>query len=340
MKVLFLGGPGNISRSTIEALCHAGHRITVLTRPGAKTLVREEAVAYERGDRNDAGRLREVCDDFGPDVVVDTICYRPEQARSSIEVFCGRTGQYIFVSTCDVYGYPLSRLPMRESDPLSETRSQYAADKRACEDLFREAADSGAFGLTIVRPSYSLGPKFAISAFSRRGGVDIVCRLRVGREILVPGDGTTLMHASVAVNTGMMLARTVGEDRAIGADYTLGHSEAMTHDDYIHTFARVVGEEPKVVHVPSDLLIEWGVDERTDGLLRELTRYNVQFSEDQFLEHYPDFAWTVSVAEGIRRYVAFQDEHGLVPLEPAFPVEDAAVVVWRKALKGKRLDDG
>jgi nucleoside-diphosphate-sugar epimerase len=332
MNVLFVGGPGNISGSTIETLADEGMTLTVLTRPGSKPLVRDETVAYERGDRDDRVRLREVRESFRPDVVIDTVCYRPEQARAAIEVFKGKTGQYIFVSTCDVYGYPLSRLPMRESDPFTETRSQYAAGKRRCEQLFQEAADAEAFGLTIVRPSYSLGPKFALSAFSRRGGVDIVCRLRAGKEILVPGDGTTLMHASVAVNTGRMMARAVGQEKAVGTSYTLGHSEAMSHDEYIRTFGRVVGAEPKIVHVPTDLLIRWGVDGKTDGLLSELTRYNIQFCEDRFLDHFPDFAWTVSVEEGIRRYVAFQEKQGLIPKEPVFPIEDAAVAAWQRAV--------
>jgi hypothetical protein len=90
--------------------------------------------------------------------------------------------------------------------------------------------------------------------------------------------------------------------------------------------------EPEIVHIPSDTLIAWGSEENTDGLLAELTRFNVQFSTERFRSHFPGFEWEISLAEGIRRFVEYQDEEKLVPEEPGFPFEDEAVNRWRKAV--------
>jgi len=331
-NVLFIGGPGNISGSAIEAALESGARVSVFTLPEQENLVRPEEVKYIRGDRNSESDLKAALTEAKPDVVVDFVLFTPEQAESSIRIFGRSVSQYIYVSTCDTYGYPLARLPMGEDDGRGEVRSQYAAKKLTAEVLFQEAAASAAFGLTIVRPSYSLGPTFAISAFSRMGGRDIVYRIRNRMPILVPGDGTTLLHASVATNTGRMIVRSVGSDSAVGSSYTCCHDHAVTHDEYVQIFGKIVGIEPEIVHVPSDLLVEWGSEANTHALLTELTRYNIQFATERFRAHYPDFRWTVTLEEGISSFIRYQDENKLIPDQPGFAFEDRAIDRWRNSI--------
>lgn len=186
MRILYIGGPGNISGSAIQASAEEGHRLWVLTGSARSGHGLMSSVRFLQGNRNVAEELRAAVAEAKPDVVVDTICFSPAQAKATIEACRGKTGRVVFVSTVDVYGYPLSHIPMGEGDKRRLPVSAYAADKAEYELRFQEAATEGAFGLTIARPAYSFGRNFVLDFFSRSGGPNLVARLRKGLPLVVP----------------------------------------------------------------------------------------------------------------------------------------------------------
>lgn len=112
MKVLFIGGPGNLSGNTIKLMLEdSENKVSVFTLPGSPEIGLPEKVRLYRGNRDNTIELKTAIDDFSPDVVVDFVCFLPDQAKSIAEICKGKVAQFIFVSTCDVYGYPLSCLP-------------------------------------------------------------------------------------------------------------------------------------------------------------------------------------------------------------------------------------
>ena len=329
MRILFIGGPGNISESAIRARLDSGDELAVFTLPSSPTLGLENRVRFIRGDRDREGQLTDAVGQFRPDVAVDTVCFKPEQARTMIAAARGCIGRVVFLSTVDAYGYPLSRIPMKEDDERRHPVSPYAADKATCETLFREAADDGDFALTIVRPAYSFGPAFVLNLFSRSGGLDLVARLRTGRPLVVPGDGSGLMHASVAWNTGRMIAAIVGSGVSAGKSYTCAHEHAITQNDYYRLFARAVGVEPVLVHVPVDLLLPLEGRVIPDNLLSELSRFQLCFSVDAFKRDFPAFRWERSLEEGAALYVKAHDALGDYP-SARDDWQDAIVRGWTR----------
>lgn len=305
-KILLIGGPGNITASTIHALLERNDEVAVFTRPKQTLVPYEREVRYIWGDRNQTDALKGAVDSFQPDAVIDSICYTMEQAAPIPDLMWGKTGQYIFISTVDVYGYPLSRLPMGETDPYGLPNCKYAEDKRACEDYFLSRHDPRNFPLTIVRPSYSFGNRFVISFFSREAGRFIAARLKAGKPVLVPGDGTTLMHASTAYNTGRMIARIAAQEIAIGKSYTCAHDTIITQKDYIHLFAGVLGVEPNIVYIPKDILMAVETTEMKGSIFRILTAFDRAFSVEAFRQDFPDFQWKMSLEEAARQYLDYQ----------------------------------
>ena len=181
MKVLFLGGPGNISESAIRYLLEHGHRVAVVKRSRGHMLGLEGRIEVFIGERGDRVSLENCLRLFRPETVVDCCCFEPEEARVFIrlmdEIPCRR---FIFISTADVYGYPLSSLPMHESDRWRRPVGEYAEKKKQIEEMYAEAFRKAGPALTIVRPSYSLGKTFALSAFERDRGKYMVMRLKKG----------------------------------------------------------------------------------------------------------------------------------------------------------------
>ena len=75
--------------------------------------------------------------------------------QADLDLFAGRTGQYVFISSASAYQTPPARLPVLESTPLRNPYWQYSRDKIACEDLLVAAYRDDGFPATIVRPSHT-----------------------------------------------------------------------------------------------------------------------------------------------------------------------------------------
>lgn len=332
-RALFIGGPGTLSTSAIQALLERSYQVGVFSHPSRFDELPPQVRAYP-GERQDASALQAAIQDFRPDVVLDFVCYRPREAEQVLPLATGKLRQYIFVSTVDVYGYPLMRLPFREDDPWhAETQSPYAADKRLCEAVFKAAYHPQRFPLTIARPAYSFGPRFILSFTSRDYGVHMLRRLKAGRPVLTPGDGTTLMHVSSAYNTGRMIAELVDAPQAIGKDYTCGHPTFTTHEGYLRLFADALGVQPHLVYIPSEAITSFDHAEARTCLLHALTRFNVAFSIDHFLRDFPEFSWSVTLQAWARRVVEWNEQAGL--LEPREDVifDDLVIASWQKCMQ-------
>jgi nucleoside-diphosphate-sugar epimerase len=167
-RVLVIGGPGNISTGTIEDLLTRGCSVGVFSHREEPAKALSPSIETFAGDRDHPEELGQAIARFRPDAVVDFVCFVPAQAEQIVALLYGKVRQYIFVSTVDIYGRPQSRIPLRESDPWLMPPSQYAIDKLACERILLARADREHFPLTIARPSYSYGPRYLISFFSRR----------------------------------------------------------------------------------------------------------------------------------------------------------------------------
>jgi hypothetical protein len=334
MKVFLIGGPGNISTSSIEMLLASGHTVGLFTLPESiASATLDPRIKLFPGNRDDPMKLHTALTEFKPDVAIDYCCFMPSQAASIIPVICGKLAQFIFISSVDVYGFPLSRLPMRESDPWKPTNCEYAANKFDCEDLFKQAD----LPLTILRPAYSFGPAFVLTFNSRSEGRHMIARLRNHMPILVPGDGTTLIHVSSSYNTGRMIVNTVGNSKAIHNNYTIAHPTFMTHEDYVRLFARVLEVEPVIAHIPSDFILSLQTPETQDSLLNILTRFNIAFSIDKFRQDYPDFEWTMSLEKWAANYINLNDSKNNIPPASDEIFDDRLIKAWQKTLGSFQL---
>ena len=324
-RALFLGGPGNISESTIARLLQHGWEVAVLKRSQGGLLGLD--VRVFQGDRDDEATLTEALASYRPDLVVDCTCFTVEQAATVIRALqVHPVARLVFISTADVYGYPLSRLPMREDDPWRPPTSEYAESKKAIEELYERACEATGTRLTIVRPGYSMGKSFALTAFSLKA-TGLINRLRAGRPVFSPGDGTTLIDAGAAHNTGLMVARLCEvEPRALA--YNCAHNGTVTYDDYLRVFGEAVGVEPEIVHIPSDVLYALDRPEVEQSLLRDLTSHHLYFAVDRFRSEFPDFEWEHSLVDAARDHITHQESLGAFaePIPPGF--EDRVVDAW------------
>jgi nucleoside-diphosphate-sugar epimerase len=142
MRVLFIGGTGLISSASSELALAQGLELYVLNRgnralpAGIKSLVADI--------RGDSRELVRALGDLRFDAVVDWVAYSAADVRRDIELFRGRTRQYIFISSASAYQKPATSYLIREDTPLVNPFWDYSRQKIEAEnELLRAVRDEG-----------------------------------------------------------------------------------------------------------------------------------------------------------------------------------------------------
>jgi nucleoside-diphosphate-sugar epimerase len=311
-------------------LIAVGHEVTVFNRGQREIASLPKGVRIMQGDRDDPAALRDAVGAVLPDVLVDFVCFNPVQAGCLAEVALGRVGHLVFVSTVDAFGFPLKTIPVSETAPLNTPVGDYARSKRLCEELLRERLE-GHLALTIVRPTLSIGSRFLIGFFDL-SAANMIGRLRNDLPIVVPGDGSGLIHPSASADTGAMIARVAGDAAAFGKTYTCGTDAAWrTRDAYVELIASAVGCEPKLLHIPTALIEQTSLAAVQEGLYHNVARFDLAFGFDVFKADFPDFKWECDLITPIRAYVERLDSDGATAYPPRQCIDDWLIAAWDTA---------
>ena len=195
MKILFIGGTGNISSAVSRFIAAGGMgrkaELHHLNR-GISAAGREipPGVILHRGDIG-SGAFPDDIRDKKWDCVVNWVAFTAEDVARDIELFRGKTSQYIFISSASAYRKPLTMPVVTESTPLCNPFWDYSRNKIACEDRLLDAYRRESFPVTIVRPSltYDTVIPVAIGGFKE---YTIADRILKGKKVIIHGDGKSL----------------------------------------------------------------------------------------------------------------------------------------------------
>jgi nucleoside-diphosphate-sugar epimerase len=301
MKVLFVGGTGIISSACAELALARGVELHLLCRGKTATRPPPPGAKIWGVDINDGARVREALGSHRFDAVVDFIAFTPEQIERDLELFRGRTRQYVFISSASAYQTPPSRLPVTESTPLDNPVWRYSRNKIACEERLVRAYREEKYPITIVRPSHT----YDKTLLPMEGGYTVVERMRQGKPVVVHGDGTslwTLTHHRDFANAFLGL---LGNDGALGEVFHITSDEALSWNRIFELVAEAAGAVPNLVHVPSDLIAaydrDWG-----DSLLGDKT-HSMVFDNTKVKRLVPEFTAKIPFAHGAREIMAYYD---------------------------------
>jgi len=305
MRVLFIGGTGIISTACTRLAVERGIDLTLLNRgqhaaslpAGVKSLVVD--IAHEAA----AARALE---GTSWDAVVDWTVFVPAQIERDLRLFRGRTRQYIFISSASAYQKPPGHYLITESTPLANPFWQYSRDKIACEERLNQAYREEGFPITIVRPSLTYGDtQITLAVNSWQKSYTAVDRMRRGKKVIVPGDGSSLWVITHNSDFAKGLVGLLGHKQAPGHAFHITSDEVMTWDQYYRIVAEAAGVEPKLVHIASDLVAECLPDEV--GSLTGDKAVSVVFDNSKIKRFVPGYCATTPFADGIRRTLAWFD---------------------------------
>ena len=302
MRVLFIGGTGNISAACSRLALERGIELHVLNRGnrdlGEYGMDAAGSIVCNINDEADAARALEG-QTF--DSVVNFIAFTPEDIERDIRLFAGKTGQYIFISSASVYQKPLAQPFVTESTPLCNPFWDYSRKKIASEErLNREYRDNGFPGV-IVRPSltYDTVIPLAIGSWDDYTMAD---RMKKGKPVIVHGDGTSLWTITHSRDFARGLVGLLGHQQAFGNAFHITSDEVLTWDQIYQAVADAVGVEANIVHIASDFIVQVAKEMGQDwmeGNLHGDKAISAIFDNSKIKRFVPDFMATTSFKQGI-----------------------------------------
>jgi len=307
VKILFIGGTGNISSTITRQLVERGHEVHLLNRgktskhplpPGARVIAHDvhggSPPAALRGARYAA--------------VVDWIAFTVADVERDLAWFGGgaeaaTAGQFVFISSASAYQKPPVHPVITESTPLANPYWEYSRNKIACEERLLAAHRANGYPITIVRPSHTYDTIVPVAV--GKSDFTIIDRIRRGNPVIVHGEGTSLWTLTHADDFGRAFIGLLGNPRTYGHAFHITSDEWLTWDQILRAVGRAAGADPNIVHVPSAFIAKLDPDTGA-GLLGDKS-WNALFDNSKVKSFVPGWHAHIPFAEGIRRTIAWFD---------------------------------
>ena len=288
MRVLYIGGTGQISFDCIHESVRLGHEVTVFNRGNNNAGLPPECRLITGDLEDDAAYQRLAGLHF--DVVCQFRLFTPSAMERDIAVFTGHCDQYLFISSASAYRKPVRGLPITESMPLENPYWEYSRAKAAMEAMIRAQT---ALRYTIVRPSHTYRTKMPVPL----GGE--VSRMLRGKPVVLHGDGESLWTVTHARDFARPFARLLGEPRALGEAFHITNDRQWPWNEIFEAIAAALGvPQPQIVHVATDTLIRYR-PEWEGPLLGDKTP-SVIFDNSKVKRVVGDFECPIDPWEGMR----------------------------------------
>jgi nucleoside-diphosphate-sugar epimerase len=253
MRALVLGGSTFVGRRLVNRLVERGDDVAVLNRGQTPSALPAQVRRFV-ADRTDAASMRSALEGTVWDAVYDVSGFVMVAGGSSItellELFDGRTGAYVFVSSIMAYE-PTPLMPWTEDQPASsDPPTTYGGFKAYAESEVRKRFEETGFPGSVARPAAIYGPDNNIHDMDTA----MFLRLRRKLPILVPHGGlVTVSYGHVDDLCAQLIAMGAAPE-AVAGEVLNATGQAITTAGYVQALAEISGEEADVRLVADDAL--------------------------------------------------------------------------------------
>jgi nucleoside-diphosphate-sugar epimerase len=268
MRSLIIGGTRNLGPAIVQSLRNEGHEVTVFNRGQTPDDLPSE-VERMHGDRSDPQQMQAALRGRDFDLVIDTTLYTGVEAKMAVELFQGRVGRFIFISSGQVYLVRLGvRRPFKEADyagpvmpePPESDESEhsnwlYGFDKREAEDVFADAWNKNKFPFTSLRLPMVNSER---DHYDRLYGYFL--RLKDGGPVLVPDDGggAPVRHV-FGDDVVQAIMRLIKSEKGKGDAYNIGQDESVSLDEFLQMTADLMEVPLQLRRAPRVELMQAGL---------------------------------------------------------------------------------
>lgn len=290
MKVLFVGGSGEISLACVIQAVKHGHNVFVLNR-GRNNYKLPGTVTCLQGDLTSDAPYQ-CLEGLTFDVVCQFYVFTPAQMTRDIAFFKEKCEQYIFVSTASAYDTADRNKPIVESLPLKNTHWPYSQAKAHCETLLiRSPLHS-----TIVRPSHTYRTRLPSTVVDSD---HLAWRICHNKPILVHDSAKTLWTVTHADDFASAFVTLLGNTRALGESFHITSEESHSWEHILRKVAFALSREARLCRIDSEELID-----RIPSLQGPLRgdKANAAIFDNSKIRHFAgDWKCNVSIDDGFAR---------------------------------------
>ncbi len=306
MNVLLIGGTGLISTGIVQHLLARGAKVTMFNRGQHENRLSTN-VEQITGDRSAAALFEQSFAQRIFDVVIDMICFTPEQAEVDLRIFGRRCAHFIFCSTVCTYGVKVSPNVLIDETFPQEPISEYGKNKLACEKIFLRAHEEKKLNVTVIRPSSTYGPggRLIDNLESNPVAWD---RIERGLPVLCAGDGLGLWVSTHRDDCGKLFAYAAMNSKTYGQCYNATRDENFTWRDLYAQTADSLGKRPRMLFMPAEWIIAH--EAQRFGLLREITQFHGAYSSDKAKRDVPEFRCEIDYCAGLAETLADVRQRG------------------------------
>lgn len=215
-------------------------------------------------DRHDVKKLSAILPDMKFDAVVDFCGYNPGEISAIIKALPGRIGQYIFMSSSDVY---VSKGLKKEDDPVVEPKKvdpmlelwcvardddsypsgmkkpegtdpvlEYISKKASLERELKDTCAPLGIPYTIVRPAFIYGPY----NYAPRESY-FIKHIVKGIPVPEPTDATAKFSMVYVADVARALETFVADEKAYNEEFNLAGVEQVTYASLFSELERCNG---------------------------------------------------------------------------------------------------
>lgn len=306
MKVLFIGGTGNISGACSRQAVKNGIDLYILTR-GISSQKIPNGITILNADINNIDEVKSKLKNLHFDAVANFIAFKPADVKRDYELFREITGQYLFISSASAYQKPPVYPFITESTPLKNPYWEYSRDKIACEDFLMKMYRKENFHVTIVRPSLTYDTVIPV-AIGSWTDYTIIDRMKKGNKVIIHGDGTSLWTITHSDDFAIGFTGLLGHQQAIGHSFHITSDEVLTWNQIYEDVADAANVPLNAVHISSDFICRiadsMGMDGMRGNLLGDKAASAI-FDNSKIKSFVPGFKATIPFKEGIKKTVAW-----------------------------------
>lgn len=244
LKILIIGGSGQISGNAARQALAAGHQVWTVNRglrehpEGAVSLI---------ADRYDVENFKKViCEaDTHWDFVIDSICFDVESAKIDIELLKDRADHFAFISTDFVFEPKHRQFPQNQDNSHYLTKN-YGGTKRLCELEFLNSS----MNCTIFRPCHVYGPPSQLGCLPLHSrDEDLIKKIKAGETLKLVGGGSLLQQPIFAPDLAKLILSCAGNPKSFDQIYLSAGPDIIESRKYYEIIGDVLGCEVKIEEV-------------------------------------------------------------------------------------------
>jgi nucleoside-diphosphate-sugar epimerase len=249
MRALVMGGTRFVGLHLVWELARGDHDVTIVNRGQTRA---EIPVGVRRitCDRKDHASLRRLLSEQEFDAVFDIMAYVPEDTRPLIDIFEGRCGRFVQVSTGSVYKQ-VDVFPWKEDfeKVTDNSEGDYGYNKQLIEEMLFEAHARTGFPVSVIRPGYIYGPDNSVYRESL-----FFDRVVKGRPVVIPGDGSYLTCFGYVDDLARLLILCATRKEAVGQAFNFSGEFAVPMNEYMEKIFAACGRRVPMAHFrPEDI---------------------------------------------------------------------------------------